>query len=186
MSNNESIKQSIIKERISEIKSKKFSFQLNRIKLPNGHEGEYGSIKHPGAAMAVPITSDNKIIILRQYRFAISRYLIEFPAGTLEAEESPLNAIKREIQEETGYRANNWENLGVLVPAPGYADEEIHIFLASELSKLKIKPKGDSDEDIEVIILNPDELDKIISSGEEILDAKTVTAWFRAKQFLRL
>ena len=136
--------------------------------------------------MAVPITNDRKIIILRQYRFAVSRYLLEFPAGTLEPGESPLNSIKREIKEETGYKARNWNNLGILVPAPGYADEEIHLFLARGLTKLVKAPSGDLDEDIEVIILEPSELDKLISSGTEILDAKTITAWFRAKQFLKI
>ena len=141
-------------------------------------------IKHPGAALAVPITKDNKVIILRQYRFAVSRYLLEFPAGTLEIGETPINSIKREIQEETGFSADKWDELGTLVPAPGYADEEIYLFLARDLNKLKSEVKGDLDEDIEVLILDPDELDNLISSGDEILDAKTVTAWFRAKQFL--
>ncbi len=185
MGNKKSIKKAIIKKRISEIKSKKFSFQINQIILPNGHEGEYGSIIHPGAALAVPITKEGNVIILRQYRFAVSRYLLEFPAGTLEIGETPLNSIKREIQEETGYKAEVWDNLGILVPAPGYADEEIHIFLARELSKLEKIPKGDLDEDIEVLMLSPFELDNLIASGEEILDAKTVTAWFRAKQLLK-
>ena len=165
-------KKAIFKEKLSELKSKKFSFEINRIKLPNGHEGEYGSIK------------DKKVIILRQYRFAVSRYLLEFPAGTLEIGETPLNSIKREIQEEAGYEANKWDKLGVLVPAPGYADEEIHIFLARDLTKLKSAPSGDLDEDIEVKVIEPIELDNLISSDKEILDAKTVTSWFRAKQFL--
>ena len=186
MVNEESIRKAILKERVSELKAKKFSFQINRITLPNGHEGEYGSIIHPGAALAVPVTNEGKIIILRQYRFAVSRYLLEFPAGTLEKGETPLNTIKREIQEETGYSAENWDKLGVLVPAPGYADEEIHLFLARELSKLANIPSGDLDEDIEVLILEPLELDNIIASGKEILDGKTVTAWFRAKQLLKL
>ncbi len=186
MSIEKSIKKPIITKKISELKAKKFSFQINRIKLPNGHEGEYGSIIHPGAALAVPFTNEGKVIILRQYRFAVSRYLLEFPAGTLEEGETPLNSIRREIQEETGFKADDWSNLGILVPAPGYADEEIHIFLAKELSKLDQIPIGDLDEDIEVLILSPLELDNIIASGEEILDAKTVTAWFRAKQFLKI
>ncbi len=186
MKNNESIKKSIIKEKISELKSRKFSFEINKIELPNGHQGEYGAIKHPGAALAVPITSDNKVIILRQYRFAVARYLLEFPAGTLEVGETPLNSIKREIQEETGYKANQWDKLGVLVPAPGYADEEIHLFLARELTELELIPDGDLDEDIEVLIKDPEELDNLIASGRETLDAKTITAWFRAKQFLKI
>ena len=186
MDNKKLLKKSIFKEKISELKSKKFSFEINRVQLPNGHEGEYGSIKHPGAALAVPITKDNKVIILRQYRFAVSRYLLEFPAGTLEIGETPINSIKREIQEETGYKADKWDEIGTLVPAPGYADEEIHLFLARNISKLNSVPKGDLDEDIEVLIINPEKLDNLISSGNEILDAKTVTAWFRAKQFLKI
>ena len=136
--------------------------------------------------MAVPITNDGKVIILRQYRFAVSRYLLEFPAGTLELGETPLTSIKREIQEETGYQANEWDNLGILVPAPGYADEEIYLFLARNLNKLTKVPSGDLDEDIEVIFFEPTALDDLISSGREILDAKTITAWFRAKQFLNI
>ncbi len=180
------IKKPILKEKISELKSKKFSFEINRIQLPNGHEGEYGSIKHPGAALAVPITNDHKVIILRQYRFAVSRYLLEFPAGTLELGETPIQSIKREIQEETGYKAVKWDALGTLVPAPGYADEEIYLFLARDLSKLNSIPEGDIDEDIEVLIMDPEALDNLICSGQETLDAKTVTAWFRAKQFLEI
>ena len=186
MSNNNLIKKSIFKEKLSELKSKKFSFEINRIELPNGHEGEYGSIKHPGAALAVPVTKENKVIILRQYRFAVSRYLLEFPAGTLEVGESPIESIKREIQEETGFKAEKWNELGTLVPAPGYADEEIYLFLARDLIKLNSAPQGDIDEDIDVLIMNPEELDNLIASGNETLDAKTVTAWFRAKQFLEI
>ena len=116
MSYKNHIKRSLIKGKISELKTNKFSFEINKIQLPNGHEGEYGCIKHPGAALAVPITKDNKVIILRQYRFAVSRYLLEFPAGTLEIGETPINSIQREIQEETGFSANKWDELGTLVP----------------------------------------------------------------------
>jgi len=184
MSDNLFFKKAIIREKISELKTSKFSFEINRVQLPNGHEGEYGQIKFPNAALAVPITGDNKVILLRQYRFAVSRYLLEFPAGTLEIGETPINSIKREIQEEAGFKAEKWDKLGALVNAPGYSDEVIHLFLARDLSKLKSEVKGDLDEDIKVLILDPNELDNLISSGDEILDAKTVTAWFRAKQFL--
>ena len=186
MQNKDLIKKPIFKEKISELKTKKFSFEINRIELPNGHEGEYGTIKFPNAALAVPITRENKVIILRQYRFAVSRYLLEFPAGTLEAGETPINSIKREIQEEAGYKADDWDKLGTLVNAPGYSDEVIHLFLARKLQKLDIDVEGDLDEDIEVLTLYPDELDNLIASGQEILDAKTITAWFRAKQFLKI
>ena len=184
MEDKKNFKKAILKEKISELKTKKFRFEINRIELPNGHEDEYGQIVFPNAALAVPITKENKVIILRQYRFAISRYLLEFPAGTLEIGETPINSIKREIQEESGYIAEKWDELGSLVNAPGYSDEIIHLFLARDLSKLVNKVKGDLDEDIEVLLMEPENLDNLISSGREILDAKTVTAWFRAKQFL--
>ena len=184
MNDNFYFKKAIIKEKISELKTKKFSFEINRVQLPNGYEGEYGQIIFPNAALAVPITPDNKIVLLRQYRFAVSRYLLEFPAGTLEIGETPINSIKREIQEETGFKAEKWDALGSLVNAPGYSDEVIHLFLARNLSKLNSEVQGDLDEDIKVLILSPNELDNLISCGDEILDAKTVTAWFRAKQFL--
>ena len=184
MNDNLYFKKATIKQKISELKTKKFSFAINRVQLPNGHEGEYGQITFPNAALAVPITAGNKVILLRQYRFAVSRYLLEFPAGTLEIGETPINSIKREIQEETGFKAEKWDELGSLVNAPGYSDEVIHLFLARDLTKLESEVQGDLDEDIKVLILSPDELDNLIACGNEILDAKTVTAWFRAKQFL--
>ena len=177
-------KKAIFKQKISELRTKKFSFEINRIELPNGYEDEYGQIIFPNAALAVPITKENKVILLRQYRFAVSRYLLEFPAGTLEIGETPITSIKREIQEEAGYKAEKWDELGTLVNAPGYSDEVIHLFLARDLSKLNNQVKGDLDEDIEVLLMEPESLDNLICSGNEILDAKTVTAWFRAKQFL--
>ena len=147
-------------------------------------EGEFGVIRHPGAALAVPITDSGEVVILRQYRFAWSRRILEFPAGTLEAGESPLESIKREVQEESGYSAKRWDNLGEMLPCPGYSDETIHLFLARDLNKLEQKPEGDADEDIEVLKMAPEKLNEIIASGKESLDGKTITAWFRACQIL--
>jgi ADP-ribose pyrophosphatase len=110
----------------------------------------------------------------------------EFPAGTLELGESPLESIKREVQEESGYSAKRWDNRGEMLPCPGYSDETIHLFLARDLTKLKKKPEGDADEDIEVLKIAPEKLNKIIASGEESLDGKTITAWFRACQLLNI
>ena len=164
--------------------AKKIRFEINKFLLPNSMEGEFGIIRHPGAALAVPITNAGKVVILRQYRFACSRRILEFPAGPLEARESPLESIKREIQEESGYSAKRWDNLGEMIPCPGYSDEKIHLFLARDLTKLNQKPEGDADEDIEVLKITPKKLNEIIASGEESLDGKTITAWFRACQIL--
>ncbi len=166
------------------IQAPKFSFQLNHIKLPIGVEGTFGLIRHPGASLAVPITTKGTIIILRQYRFAIAKRILEFPAGTLEEGEEPLNTMKRELAEETGFQASTWRPMGTMLPCPGYSDEIIHLFLAQDLDKLTERPKGDLDEDIEVLELSSKEFDEIISSGNEALDGKTITAWYKAKTIL--
>ncbi len=165
---------------------KKIRFEINKFLLPNQMEGEFGIIRHPGAALAVPVTQSGEIIILRQYRFACSRRILEFPAGTLEEGENPLESIKREVQEESGYSAKRWDNLGEMLPCPGYSDETIHLFLARDLTKLETKPEGDADEDIEVLKIAPEKLNEIIASGDESLDGKSITAWFRACQILNI
>ena len=173
-------------ENISELKARKLSFEINKIQLPKGHCGNYGIIKHPGAALAVPINDKGEIIILNQYRFAIQSRILEFPAGTLEEGENPLSTIKRELAEESGFIAKKWDELGLMIPCPGYSDEKIHLFLARDLEELSEIPKGDEDEDIEVLRMTPEKLNSIISSGKEALDGKTISAWFRALQFLNL
>ncbi len=166
------------------LNAKKIRFEINEIELPMGVEGTFGVIKHPGAALAVPINKKGQVIILRQYRFAIERRILEFPAGTLEKDETPLITMKRELVEESGYIAKNWSPLGILSPCPGYSDELIHLFLARDLEIQKDRPKGDEDEDIEVLILEKEELNNLIASGEELLDGKSITAWYRTMQFL--
>ena len=166
------------------LNANKIRFEINKIELPMGAKGDFGIIRHPGASLAVPITEDGDVIILRQYRFAVARRILEFPAGTLEAGEDPLDSIKRELGEESGYEAFQWDSLGVMLPCPGYSDEVINIYLARDLKLLTIKPQGDEDEDIEVLIMKKNEFENLISSGGEALDGKTITAWHRACQFM--
>ena len=177
---------SILLETKDSLEVKKIRFEVNRIKLPIGIEANYGIIRHPGAAIAVPITSSGEVVLLRQYRFAISRRILEFPAGTLEEGEAPLVSMRRELGEEAGYQASQWDSLGQMTTAPGYSDEVIHMFLARELTELSERPSGDEDEDIEVLHMSIDELNKCIASGDELLDGKSLTAWYRACQLLSL
>ena len=164
----------------------KFSFHVDRIKLPNGVIGEYAYIKHPGAGMAVPITDDGKFVLVKQYRFAIQRYLLEFPAGTLEVGEDPDVTIKREIEEETGYSASKWQYLGGFYICPGYSDEIIHAYLAQDLTKLENPPAQDEDEEIEVVLLSREEIEALLRSpsADTSLDAKSITAFHLALQAL--
>ncbi|NJK35551.1 MAG: NUDIX hydrolase, partial [Oscillatoriales cyanobacterium SM2_2_1] len=119
---------------------RKFTYRVDRLKLPHGPEGEYEYLEHPGAAMAVPVLPDGRLVLVRQYRFAIARYLLEFPAGTLEPGEHPDATIGRELEEETGYRAQRWQKLGDFYLCPGYSDEAIHAYLALDLELLPHPP----------------------------------------------
>ncbi|MFW6264179.1 MAG: NUDIX hydrolase, partial [Cyanobacteriota bacterium] len=81
---------------------RKFSFEVNSLRLPNGAEGDWECVRHPGGALAVPVTPEGKLVLVRQYRFAAEGRLLEFPAGTVEVDEDPATTIQREIEEETG------------------------------------------------------------------------------------
>jgi ADP-ribose pyrophosphatase len=172
----------LLKQRLF-YKGRKFDFEVNRLRLPNKVEGEWECIRHPGGALAVPVTAEGKLVLVRQYRFAVQGRILEFPAGTLEATENPLETVQREIEEETGYSAQKWDKLGEFFLAPGYSDEIIYAFLARDLTKLDTPPKQDEDEDIETILLTPEEMEKAILEGEPI-DAKSITSFFLARPFL--
>ncbi len=162
---------------------RRFNFEVNSLRLPNKSEGEWECIRHPGGALAVPVTSEGKLVLVRQYRFTLQGRILEFPAGTIETHEEPLTTIQREIEEETGYTAHSWQSLGQFPIAPGYSDEYIYSFLAQDLEKLEIPPQQDDDEDIEVVLMAPEELEQAILSGEPV-DAKSICSLVLARPFL--
>jgi ADP-ribose pyrophosphatase len=162
-------------ERLAErfrYQGRKFAFEAAHLRLPNGAEGEFETVRHPGGAMAVPVLADGRFLLVRQYRFPLDRQLLEFPAGTLEPGEAPQATIRRELEEETGYRAEDWSDLGRFPLAPGYSDETIHAFLARDLAPLAAPPAQDADEDIETVALTGRELAAAVADGE--VDAKTL------------
>lgn len=164
-------------------KGRKFSFEANRLRLPNKAEGEWECVRHPGGALAVPVTPDGDLVLVRQYRFTARGRLLEFPAGTLEPDESPEETIKREIQEETGYTSDRWQKLGEFFMAPGYSDEIIYAFLAQDAQLLDNPPAQDEDEDIAVVVMPPEAVEKAIHSGE-LADAKSICAFLLARSYL--
>lgn len=164
-------------------RGRKFNFEVNRLRLPNRAEGDWECIRHPGGSLAVPVTSEGKLVLVRQYRFSVQRRLLEFPAGTVEIGEDPEKTIRREIEEETGYSAQTWKPLGRFPIAPGYSDEYIYAFLAQDLEKLEHPPEQDIDEDIEVVLMTPQELEKAILTGDAV-DGKSISSFFLARSFL--
>lgn len=166
-------------------KGRKFNFEVNRLRLPNQAEGEWECVRHPGGALAIPVTAEGQLVLVKQYRFTVQGRILEFPAGTIEADEDPAITIQREIEEETGYRAGSWQSLGKFFLAPGYSDEVIYAFLAKDLEKLESPPPQDEDEDIEVVLMTPQELEQAILRGEPI-DAKSISSFALARPFLAM
>lgn len=162
----------------------KFNYEVNRMRLPNGAVGDYACVRHPGGALVVPVTDDGKLVLVKQYRFAMQGRILEFPAGTIEEGEKPLDTVKHELPEEAGYEAKEWQFLGKFPICPGYSDEWIFSYLAKGLTKLDNPPAQDADEDIEVILFTPDEFEAAIQRGDRI-DAKTIASFYLAKPFLQ-
>jgi ADP-ribose pyrophosphatase len=172
----------LLKQRLF-YQGRKFNFEVNHLRLPNNSEGDWECIRHPGGALAVPVTPEGKLVLVRQYRFTIQGRLLEFPAGTVERHEDPAETIKRELEEETGYRAHQWKQLGEFAIAPGYSDEFIYAFLAQDLEKLEAL-RLEADEDLEPVLMTPQELEQAILDGEPV-DSKSISSFFLARPFLK-
>lgn len=179
------VKSEILANRLR-YQGRKYIYRVDRLKLPNGKIGDYEYIQHPGAGMAIPVTADHKFVLVKQYRFAISRYILEFPAGTLEVNEDPATTIKRELEEETGFCGHTWHSLGSFFLCPGYSDEVIHAYLAQDLEKLTNPPAGDEDEQIEVVFYDRHQLEALINcqDASTSLDAKSITGFYLALHHL--
>lgn len=106
---------------------------MDSVTLPNGHTMELEMVHHPGASAVVPMMEDGNVVLIYQYRYAAGGYIYEIPAGKLDPGEDPLACAKRELQEETGYRAEKFRRLLSFLTTPGFCDEIIHIFLAESL-----------------------------------------------------
>ena len=147
---------------------------IKKVRLPNGYLAHIDVIKHPGAVLIVPFLSKNKVIILKQFRPVIDSYIYELPAGTLEKNEIPTICVRREMIEETGYKAKKITKLGFIVPVPGYSTEKIFIYKAEKLSKtIRLHQK---DEVIEILIMDKKKIRRLFKTGK-IIDAKTISAF---------
>ena len=114
-------------------RGKFLNLRQDRVLLPNGQEAQREYLLHPGAVMVVPLLDDGRLLMERQYRHPMQRVMLEFPAGKLDAGESPLRCGQRELLEETGHRAAEWACAGALHNAIAYSNEVIHIYFARGL-----------------------------------------------------
>jgi len=113
-----------------------FDFLQDEVELPGGRRTKRDVVRHPGAVAMVPVLPDGRIVLVRQYRYAAGKTLLEIPAGTLEPGEDPLECATRELREETGFEAGEMEGLLSCFMAPGYSSEVIHFFVARELREV--------------------------------------------------
>ena len=104
------------------------------VRLPNGKSATREVLRHPGAAAVVPVTEEGNVILVRQYRYPFAQVMLEIPAGKLDPGEDPLVCARRELQEETGYEAEEFVSLGVFYPSVAILDEKIHLFLAKKMT----------------------------------------------------
>ena len=148
----------------------------------NGKEAWREVVHHPGASAIVVIDDQGRIVMERQFRYALDRGLLEIPAGTLDGAVDPLHCAKRELEEETGYKASEWISLGAIATSPGFCNEVIHLYVAKGLSKGETN--WDDDEYVELEYYTFDELMEAIRK-EEIKDAKTLAALALAMPYIK-
>lgn len=141
------------------------------IRLPSGLEQRLQLVDHHGAAAVAALTEAGELLLVRQYRHAAGEWMLEVPAGRLEEGEDPLAAARRELEEETGYRAADWSVLGRFYPAPGFCSEYMTLFLARDLELVPERRPHDDDEELELERRRPED----VLAGD-VIDAKTLLA----------
>ena len=147
----------------------------DEVALPDGTSSIREYIRHPGAAVIVPIMDDGRLIFVRQFRYALGRVMVELPAGKLDPGEQPAVAAARELAEEIGYHPGQLTHLGLIHPCIGYSDERIEIYLATELEP--VEGASEHDEFLEPFELGIEEALEWIREGK-ITDVKTIIALY--------
>ena len=145
--------------------------RVDTVRLPDGGESTREVVEHAGAVGVVAVDNDNNIIMVRQYRKPVEGVLLEIPAGTMEKGEDPLLCAQRELKEETGFTAEHWNKILSYYSAPGFTDEYLHLYLASDLTGGEIAL--DDDEFVETVRLPLSEAYRMIFEGH-IADGKSI------------
>ncbi len=149
----------------------------DKIELPTGQESYREVVKHSGGVV-IFAKKEDKVLLVKQFRYPMKEVLYELPAGKLEIGEDPFEAAKRELEEEAGYCANKWTDLGYVYTSPGYSDEKLYLYMAEDLEFTHCHP--DEGEILQALEYSYDDILKMIANGE-INDAKTLCAIMRAQ-----
>lgn len=159
------------------------SFGLYDLELPSSHRFTLELLRHPGASAVVPFLDESRILLIRQYRFAVDDVIWEVPAGKRDPGESPEACAARELEEETGYRPGRIERMGEILTTPGFTDECIHLFCAYDLEWGEVA--REPSESIELCEVELEEAVAMVNRGE-ITDSKTIVALYHAGRRSRL
>lgn len=154
-------------------KGKVVTLRVDEITTPRGQVVTREVVEHPGAVVVIALDDDGLLYLVRQYRHALGRYLLELPAGGLEPGEEPLAGAQRELREEVGLAADRWTALGSFFSSPGFANELLHVFLAEGLVSGESAP--DDDEDLSVVRYP---LTAVPGLGQDLCDAKSLAALY--------
>ena len=155
--------------------------RVDTVSLPDGKEAVREIVSHPSSVCIVPVDCQGNVLLVRQYRKAVESFLLEAPAGKMEADENPDTTALRELQEEIGHTAGHLQALGSFYVAPGWCTQMMHAYLATDLVQARLD--ADDDEFIEVIPVPWADIPGKIANGE-IRDAKSITALLLAMRVL--
>lgn len=164
------------------IKTKIFTVTEDVAKDPEGFEIKRAIIRHPGSAVMMAVDDAGRVLLVKQFRLPANDYLWELPAGRLDEGESPVDAARRELREETGYSAKKWTELASYFASPGFLQERMTVFLAEDLTEGEQEPMDD--ERIEMKWFEPAELDRMIRE-REVQDGKTLVGYLTWQRFYR-
>ena len=165
------LEEKILKEEVI-FKGEYLNIAKMEVLLPDGKIKSRDVIRHPGATAIIAFLDDDNIILIEQFRLALNKVILEIPAGKLNHGEDIKECARRELEEETGYKANRLEYLGSIAPAPGFCDELLHLYKASDL--VLGSKNEDEDEFTNVKIININKVKEMIKKGE-IIDSKTIS-----------
>lgn len=169
-------------ERRAVFEGKVLRLYVDRVRLPNGMEAEREVVLHHGAVAMVALDEDGSVFLVRQYRHAPGKDLVEIPAGKLAPGEDAMQCARRELMEEIGHDAGEWTRLASFYTSPGFSDEMLHLYLARDLRPQEADP--DEDEFLEIVHVTLAEALSMVSRGE-IEDGKTIAGLSLAALYLQ-
>jgi ADP-ribose pyrophosphatase len=148
-----------------------FTVRVDTIKTNDDRETTRDIVEHSECVAIVAVDPDGKILLVQQYRLPAGKQLLEIPAGGIDGDEAPIDAVRREMQEETGYLPKKIESLGGFYSAPGFCTEYLHLYLATELVPSRLV--AEDTESIILVRITPEDIPELVQSGK-ICDAKSI------------